>query len=401
MRATLVTARAMFRSRRVQGLALALFIALAVGVPIAGAAGARRTSSVLTRFRTASAAADISVSLPDDSPPAQREQFMELPAIAEEGQLLVLLVRPAGSHLQPGADFIAIAPGDNRALRSVDRPLVLRGRAPDQRRAGEVLVDEGMAQLRNLQPGDRFEIESMSRSQLERAMTGADPGSSLEGPRVELTVAGVARFTFDAHTAGGSRETFATTRAFVQQYGNEVAAVPGPYRVRLRGGAAAVGDFELGVRRLFPPDAPVSFETAADEQSRIEDAVELQRSVLVAFTLTTSPSFSGCSLRSSGCSPPPRCCTRSQRRCAIAGTSSRSSACWVSSGCRSAPRSCRKRRCSSHSAACSGCRSGSLRGGECGRSSPTACTSPQTRSSRCRPSRQSPRHSRPLASASP
>lgn len=279
----LSAARSILGTRRVTAVLLVMLIAVAVGLPVGGLAGARRTSGVLDRFRAASAAADVSISLPEDASPAQLERFAALPGVVEMGQLMILLVRPAGSGLRPGAEFVAIAPVGERVLRTIDRPLIVRGSPADPDRADEVVVDEGFASENHVGPGDRFEIESMAPRQIGLMTSGQDPGPP-SGPRVSLRVAGVARFTFDAHTAGGPRQTFATTPAFLRAFGDEVAVFPGPHRVRL-GSDIEVSAFVEQVRGLFPSGASVDVETADQEQSRVEDAIRLQTSALVAFSL--------------------------------------------------------------------------------------------------------------------
>lgn len=283
MRASLLSARAELRAHRGTYLLIAVLVALSFGAVLGGWAGARRTSSVLERFRESSDAADISVSL-DTATPDVVERFRALPGIAEVGELAVVLSSPSGSGLDPGAEFIAVAPVDGEVGRSLDRPRLLRGRLPDPARADEVLVDPGFAREQGVEPGDRFVAESMSLEQLMRLFEGEDPGGRLEGPEIELVVTGVGRLTFDPHTAGGARQTFLATPAFVERYRAEVAMFDHLFRVRLESGTT-VSAFMRSVRDLTNE---VSFETAADEEARISDAVRLSSAALAFFAMVAT-----------------------------------------------------------------------------------------------------------------
>lgn len=142
-------------------LLLTFAVAIAGGLVMTALIGARRAGSAWDRFARDTRSPDVFKEIPIDEGDAALADVLTRPGV----QAAVLMgfmpvfpeVRvPDGAQL-PGA-FVGLSPGFGT---TVYRPLILSGRAADPRRADEFTINEAMARLTGLKPGDQVTIVSL------------------------------------------------------------------------------------------------------------------------------------------------------------------------------------------------------------------------------------------------
>lgn len=192
MSAILALARVEARRRWLSLLGLLLLVTLATAVVLVSVVGARRTSTSVQRFREHTAAGDATI---QTSAPDQAEQLAariaELPHVRTVTTRLLVNGFPSGADAST-PDFAIYTDRSGRYGREIDRPLVVRGRMPDDRAVDEVLVDEHAAAVLDLDVGDRVHVATWRPEDLDRiGESGGFPG--FNGPPLDLTVVGVGR----------------------------------------------------------------------------------------------------------------------------------------------------------------------------------------------------------------
>ena len=140
MTAIVLLARASAR-RHWRGLiVLTLLIGVAGAAVLASAAGARRTSTALDRFREESRAGDVELDL-DRASPRQVDELRRHPAVEAVGFARMFVLQFPGS----GEVLFSLAARDTSFGNEVDRARVLEGRLPRSSSARETAVSEGLA----------------------------------------------------------------------------------------------------------------------------------------------------------------------------------------------------------------------------------------------------------------
>jgi hypothetical protein len=144
-----------FRGRWRGVVVLTILIGVAGGSVMTAWEGARRTQSALPRMLHTTRAADVSVSANVDitrlSQLLDTSGLASLPGVAKAGTLYGFGLAPWNSHTVESQDFgwYSTAPGDESVGRTYAAPLLIAGRFPSPRRAGEVVVnDAALDQLR-------------------------------------------------------------------------------------------------------------------------------------------------------------------------------------------------------------------------------------------------------------
>ena len=143
-------ARAELRGRWRGWLAAAALVALAGGVVLTTAAGARRTDTAYPRFLRASEGADVLISPNNTGIPSFYAAVAKLPGVALVAPtvgLAAVTVGSAGSHIQ-----LLVAP-DARFGRLVERPKLTAGRMADPARVDEAVADRFLAAQLHLTVG--------------------------------------------------------------------------------------------------------------------------------------------------------------------------------------------------------------------------------------------------------
>ncbi|MGH9086140.1 MAG: hypothetical protein ACRDYW_11865, partial [Acidimicrobiales bacterium] len=283
--------------------ALALLVGLLGGVAMASVAGYRRTSSAMDRF------------LAYHRPP---NAFAEGRLDADD------LAALPGVELVAGGDYMLMLPMEDgvarpdllgkvspftydspESFRAAYRPIVVAGRLADPDRADEVMVDEEMADLFDLGPGDRFQMQGYGMEQVEELF---DTIGALEptGETFDLVVAGVIRSPQDVLERPivpdvvhlGSAEVH-LGRAFHQAHWRvDVPSLGVLFGADGMGGGEDIAGFELVVDadevsrtelsdavRELDPDAEVALtpSDAAQAGAEADRSIRVQALALLAF----------------------------------------------------------------------------------------------------------------------
>ena len=149
--------RCQWRRRRGGAFAATLLFALAVGVVLTAAAGARRTQTAYPRMVEATAASDVLVN-PDEGADTNLDfdAVEALPGVKALGRAAGLFVVPPLADGSPdfSAPVLSLASADGNYGYTVDRFLLSEGRVPNPERADEILVDPRLAEMLGVEAGD-------------------------------------------------------------------------------------------------------------------------------------------------------------------------------------------------------------------------------------------------------
>lgn len=321
-----IAARAQLRRRWGATVALVVLLGLAGGVVVAAVAGASRTDSAMKRFVAYSKPEDLYVVVngptsmfpgvegltgpPQDLPPdkvqaftqklmADRDRLVHLPQVADVGRAPYMFMSPDRAGKEVGA-INPFAAADAHAFRTLDRPLVLKGRLANLDRVDQAVVDDVTARLRHLHLGSRVTLYSYSAQQNGNlAVGGFGALPAAEGPAYTFRIVGIVRdpttvevppatVTGDAiyEGAGGILLTPAFLHRFADDQGQDFEELPGieGFRIRLRHGLA---DFPAFQRQLGSLDvgandvhAGSDIQQAARKSQR---AIHLEAIALVLF----------------------------------------------------------------------------------------------------------------------
>ena len=142
------------RWRAIAGLTL--LIALAGGVAVGAAAGARRTDTALGRFLAAYRPDNGEV---QTTGPRALRAIAALPQVEElqRSAYIALGAGTEGSEIGTMAFFVA---GNQHTYRDINRPHVVAGRMFRNKRADEVVINELAARRMHLRVGSRLPILS-------------------------------------------------------------------------------------------------------------------------------------------------------------------------------------------------------------------------------------------------
>jgi hypothetical protein len=178
------------RRRWLSLIAVALMVALVVGVVAAALAGARRTSSSVERFRAWSHASDGSfqASSLDEAGSLRRLLATRADVVAVAERRLV----NGFVENRPISDIALIADPEGRYGVDVDRPRVLSGRMPAADRPDEIALNELAARLARVRVGDVLQMKTWSVRDLE-SLFGGNGFPGFNGPHARMQVVGVVR----------------------------------------------------------------------------------------------------------------------------------------------------------------------------------------------------------------
>jgi hypothetical protein len=190
---------------------LALLIGVVGAVVLTVGAGARATSSAYGSFVSRQAIPDAEF---DSLKPDAREGVAHLPGVRAAGAYAPLFVAPNREGVFPGQDFIMFAAADGSYGRTVDRPIVLRGRLPHESAVDEVAVNESGASKFKLHVGSVTQLRSIHEDETEAFVAGRFDQLTIHGPTPTIRVVGVIRTRLDLVHASYASDYVLGTPAF-------------------------------------------------------------------------------------------------------------------------------------------------------------------------------------------
>jgi len=282
--------------RKVAGtIAVALLVALAGGVVLAAAAGARRTESAYARMARFTNAADATVG-PNGFGKVDPSQVATLPGVDRVGVVagFGMADRPKVGLVPLNDDYVgafAVASADGVAGYDIDRMLIVDGRMPLPGRADETVVNEAFARGKGLSVGDHYDAIIYSFTALQDLgatldAEGRDPteaeAASVFVP-VRLRITGIGRFRSDLTTIDNAdSESLLLTPAFARAHPEQVSYVAAFVTLRdPAGGTAALG---AAARRRFP-DQSVDVQTLGADLRTFQRTVTPYVTALWLFAL--------------------------------------------------------------------------------------------------------------------
>jgi len=247
MQAVWFVARSEMRHRWLGAVVLIVLVGIVGGAFLASAAGARRTSSAITRFESSTDAATLEFTVRNAVTPAQLAQLERVPGVAKVGLLRALAV------YNTDAGFIqAGAPIDDEWGRTIDRPRLLRGRIAHG--AHEVNIGEGLARRLHAGVGDTLPVQSFTPDDIRTQL--CTQGTEMNGPAPNLRIVGIVRRPLDLGARGGAGGVVVVTRAFRDKYGSDIGNFVGTViRLRTEHGDADVGPVTKAASRIFAGSA--------------------------------------------------------------------------------------------------------------------------------------------------
>jgi hypothetical protein len=196
MRAILLWMRHELRQRWVSLVALALLVALASGTVATAFAGASRGATALDRLLERTGGGYDALIPVNPGISYAWSQFDALPYVEARGGLAITpSVRAVDLHLGAGADWLTTA-GDDSWFRSIDRPVVLSGRAYDPDTPDELMITPEFADANDVGVGDDVRVQLPTAEQARRAVHTFQDVRDPAGPVVEWHVVGIVRSTW-------------------------------------------------------------------------------------------------------------------------------------------------------------------------------------------------------------
>ena len=269
MAAAWLWARSDWRRRWASLALLAALVAVAGGVAIGAAAGARRADTAFARFVDRTGDPELtasSIDNPESWTPGQLDR--DGPAFAQAVAL------PGVTHGERFAAF-AVAAGDAPSFFSFalveeggqpDRPFLVAGRVFDVDNPTEVMVNEAAAQLHGVDAGDQLELHSVGWGRVDEYLQRAGEFIEPDGPQLTVTVTGVNRDAFDI--AQQDDPFVLLSPAFARQYSDQIVNCP----------CISLFDVEAGrddevLSSLEPIYGPLGNQVGREEDGRLPEQI--------------------------------------------------------------------------------------------------------------------------------
>ncbi|GAA4578109.1 hypothetical protein GCM10023194_00100 [Planotetraspora phitsanulokensis] len=225
-------------------LVLALLVAFATATVLAAFAGARRGVTAVDRLQAGTLPATIAV-LPNQ-PDFDWEKIRALPEVEA---LTLFPVSAFGVDGIPWSAHVdAFPPMDDGLLRTIERPVILEGRLPDQSRVDEVVAAPGFLASFHRKVGDQLTLRLATPKQINREDFDPATGEAFGGPTIKARIVGVIKSPWFAEDVGSPGGVLPSS-ALVARYRDNLIG-PGSFinaLVRLKGGAADVESFRDGL----------------------------------------------------------------------------------------------------------------------------------------------------------
>ena len=231
-----------WRAHRASLVMLALLVGLTGGVAMAAIAGARRSASSPSRFHDVARSRDVFVGA--EERPELLDEVLEGPLV-EDHLDLVFVFAFAGED--DGVSFFA--PTDPGGA-DVERGVLVDGRRPDPADPDEIAVSETTARQYDLEPGDTFDLITLTPEQAVAVFEGVEP-TSADGPELAMRVTGVVRTEFDLAAGIAEPSGVVFSPAFLDRYGDTVGLGTTSHMVRLVETPDAVGRFTDQLEEVY------------------------------------------------------------------------------------------------------------------------------------------------------
>jgi hypothetical protein len=229
---------------------LALLVALSAGVVLTAAAGARRGETAFDRLWARTLPATVTV-LPNQ-PGFGWAKVQALPGVAAMSLFAVYYGAAVDGIPDANLDF----PPANAALfRTVERPVILAGRAADQSRADEAMASPHFMSAYHLRVGDTVTLHLSSPAQAAAGFDATEGGTPA-GPQVRVRIVGVGRTPFFLDGPGDTGGLMLTYALFTQYrtdiMGPNTSESPTYINglIRLTGGEAAIPAFRAELAKV-------------------------------------------------------------------------------------------------------------------------------------------------------
>ncbi len=223
---------------------LVVLVAVVGTVVLASAAGARRSNTALTRFDDFSRPSQLSylTAFAYNPTPAQVDAVAHIPDVEAFTEL-----RFFGARV-PRLASVANVAADVANDGTVDRALIVRGRAANPNAPDEMDVDATFARAHHLDVGTTIDLETFTQAQVNAA-TGGPPPAAL-GPKVQLHIVGVERRPVDVGTAS-TQALFELTPGFDRAYFTRVGNFGAQFNLRTKHGLADQRAVTAAMQRIF------------------------------------------------------------------------------------------------------------------------------------------------------
>jgi FtsX-like permease family len=279
MAAIWLTARAEWRQRWRSLLVLTLLAGLAGGVTLAAFTGSRRADTAFSRLEEHQLTPNVHVATDGPPDPEHVRQAATWPGVEVAMHQVILMVAPADKGMLAGRDTIAASVPFAAGERPPDFSIV-EGRAFDERRVDELVVNEAMRDEIDAEIGDRLSLVSLTPEQVESSeVEGALPPPA--GPTQDVTLVGVMRTAEDVSDAPDP--VLFVTPAYYERHGEAIGRVEG---LGLRVDEDRLPELAGRIRSLLGDDAEI--DPPDDFTARIEDGLAVNVNGLRAFALAAA-----------------------------------------------------------------------------------------------------------------
>jgi hypothetical protein len=163
---------------------LALLVAIAGGTVMTAFAGARRGASVLERLKAKTLPAHAAITA--NTPNFDWTRIRRLPEVA------------AFTTFGPTFSIVGLAPDveaepamESTTMRTIEKPVILKGRMFDDNRSDEAFVSPGFVAKTHKGLGSTVEVILPTPAQLKATVAGGGDGGEFTGPRLRLRIVGV------------------------------------------------------------------------------------------------------------------------------------------------------------------------------------------------------------------
>jgi ABC-type lipoprotein release transport system permease subunit len=238
--------------RRWRSLAvLALLIGFAAGTVLAAIAGARRGATAVERLQAQTLPAHAAV-LPNE-PGFDWDAVRALPDVEAVNTFAVTGYMVDGIPPELQEEIPRFPPADDDTMRTVERPVVLKGRLPDFDRPDEVVVSPKFTSSFAKDVGDTVTLRLATPAEMDAMLLENAQVDQPSGPVINATIVGVVRSGWYSEEIGAPGFVVPSPGLFATYEPNLLGAKRSGYvnaLVRLRGGDAALPAFQRDLAEL-------------------------------------------------------------------------------------------------------------------------------------------------------